>query len=60
VRNPLVDFALTEAAYTVVRILQEFSSVNGPDDEVVELLGPEKQAATLTVSTNLGCGVWIE
>jgi hypothetical protein len=60
VRNLLVDFALAEAAYTVVRILQEFSSVKIPDDEPAELLGLEKKVLTLTMSIGQGCRVLIE
>lgn len=52
-----MDFALTEAAYTVVRILQEFAFVKIPNDEPAEMLGLEKQALTLTMSIGQGCRV---
>lgn len=55
----IVDFALTEAAYTVVRILQEFPSVKLSDDETVELPGTEKQAINFTMSIGEGCKVSI-
>jgi hypothetical protein len=54
-----VDFALTEAAYTVVRLLQEFPTIVLPDDELVELTGVEKQTTTLVVSITNGCKVEI-
>jgi hypothetical protein len=60
VRNLLVDFALAEAAYTVVRIIQEFASVRIPDDEPAELLGFENQALKLTMLIDQGCRVLIE
>ena len=34
-----VDFALTEAAYAVVRIIQRFHTIKLPDDVTVELTG---------------------
>ena len=52
-----MDFALTEAAYTVVRILQTFPSIRLPTGEVAELIGVEKQSITLTVSSSNGCKV---
>jgi hypothetical protein len=55
-----VDFALAEAAYTVVRILREFASVKIPDDEPAELLDFENQALKLTMSIGQGCRVLIE
>jgi hypothetical protein len=53
----IVDFALTEAAYTVVRLLQEFPSIKLPEGETVELTGVEKQTMTLVVSITDGCCV---
>jgi hypothetical protein len=53
----LVDFALTEAGYTVVRLLQRFQSIKLPAGERVELVGVEKQDMTLVISIKEGCKV---
>ena len=37
-----VDFALVEAAYAVVRIIQRFPTIKLPEGEKVELGGIEK------------------
>jgi hypothetical protein len=52
-----VDFALTEAAYVVVRLLQSFGDIRLPEGEAVELVGVEKQVTTLVVSIKEGCKV---
>ncbi|KAH8725091.1 cytochrome P450 alkane hydroxylase [Phaeosphaeriaceae sp. PMI808] len=52
-----LDFALTEAGYTVVRLLQRFQTVKLPEGERVELVGVEKQNTTLVVSIKDGCKV---
>lgn len=52
-----VDFALTEAAYAVVRIIQRFQTIKLPDGADVELTGVEKQTITLVVSVTEGCKV---
>jgi hypothetical protein len=52
-----VDFALTEAAYAVVRIIQRFQTIKLPDGADVELAGVEKQTVTLVVSVTEGCKV---
>jgi hypothetical protein len=52
-----VDFALTEAAITVVRLIQRFPSILLPKGELVELTGVEKQTTTLVVSITNGCNV---
>jgi cytochrome P450 len=50
------EFALLEAGYTIVRILQVFESIQmvGADWPVV---GQEKQVLTLVVSSSDGCCV---
>lgn len=53
----LVDFALTEAAYAIVRIFQRFPSIRLPEGERVELLGVEKQTVTLVLQITEGCKV---
>jgi len=55
-----VDFALTEAAYTVFRILQRFPDITIPTGEKVELVGVEKQIITLVISIAEGCKVHIQ
>jgi hypothetical protein len=53
----IVDFAMTETAYTVVRLLQRFSVLEKPDDEVDERTGREKQSMTLVLAITNGCRV---
>jgi hypothetical protein len=53
----LVDFALTEAAYVVVRLIQNFGNIRLPEGESVELVGDEKQVTTLVLSIQEGCKV---
>ena len=55
-----VDFALSEAAYTVFRILQTFPNIAIPSGEKVELVGVEKQTITLVISIAEGCKVHIQ
>ncbi|KFZ23149.1 hypothetical protein V502_02370 [Pseudogymnoascus sp. VKM F-4520 (FW-2644)] len=52
-----MDFALTEAAYTVVQIIQKFPTIKLPKGEHVELLGVEKQKITMVLSIKGGCNV---
>ena len=52
-----VDFALTEAAYTVVRLLHGFPVIRLPAGHKVEILGVEKQTMTLVLSSTEGCMV---
>ncbi len=52
-----MDLALTEAAYTIVQILQKFPTIKLPEGEVVELMGVEKQKMTLVMSITEGCKV---
>jgi hypothetical protein len=53
----LVDFALTEAAYTVVRLLLSFPSIRLPAGHKVNLVGVEKQDMTLVIKSTEGCMV---
>ncbi|KAI1182506.1 cytochrome P450 alkane hydroxylase [Nemania serpens] len=52
-----MDFALTEAAYVVTRILQRYPKVGLPEGEKVELVGVEKQVTTLVLQIAEGCKV---
>ncbi|KAF1843674.1 cytochrome P450 alkane hydroxylase [Cucurbitaria berberidis CBS 394.84] len=54
-----MDFALSEAGYTVVRLLQRFQNIKLPEGETVELIGVEKQVMTLVVAIKDGCKVEI-
>lgn len=54
-----MDFALTEAAYVTVRLLQRFASIKLPEGEKVEVVGVEKQTMTLVISIKEGCKVSI-
>jgi hypothetical protein len=73
VGKPLEDFALTEAAYTIVRILQKFPVIKpGPftksqtqtwlgysshQTEAIEKVAKERQKMTLVMSLGDGCPV---
>ncbi len=52
-----MDFALTEAAYIITRILQRYRKIVLPDGEKVELVGVEKQTTTLVLKIGEGCKV---
>ena len=52
-----MDFALTEAAYTVVRLLLKFPVIRLPTGLKAELTGVEKQTITLVLSSTEGCMV---
>lgn len=53
----VVDLAMTEAAYTVVRLLQRFPVLEKPDDEVEVRTGKEQQTMTLVLAITNGCRV---
>lgn len=55
-----MDFALTEAAYTVIRLLQRFPNMRLPASEKVDLIGTEKQTMTIVVGPREGCLVDID
>lgn len=55
----LVDFAETEAAYTLVRLIQRFPDIRLPDGETIALTGAEKQTTSLVLSITDGCRVRI-
>jgi len=52
-----VDFALTEAAYAIVRIFQRYPSITLPEGEKIEVVGVEKQTVTLVLQITEGCKV---
>jgi hypothetical protein len=54
----LVDFALTQAAYAVIRLLQEFPDISLPTGESMEIIGVEKQKMTVVISISNGC--WVQ
>lgn len=50
-----LDFGLTEAAYTIVRLIQKFPNMSLAPEAKVELVGVEKQTMTLVLSITEGC-----
>jgi cytochrome P450 len=54
------DFALMEASYTVVRLLQTFPDIELPEGESVEPVGSERQTLTLVLSSADGCRVKVK
>jgi hypothetical protein len=58
--NSSVDFAVTEPAYTVVRIIQRFQTIKLPEGAVVELTGAEKQTMTMVMSITESCKVELD
>ncbi len=52
-----MDFAITEAAYTVIRLLQHFPVMRLPAGQKFDLTGVEKQTMTLVLSSTEGCMV---
>jgi hypothetical protein len=52
-----VDFALTEAAYTVVRILQEYPDIGLPEGTRIDPVGAERQVMTLVIKCADECKV---
>ncbi|KAL9059030.1 MAG: hypothetical protein Q9162_001418 [Coniocarpon cinnabarinum] len=51
------DFALLEAYYVIIRIVQTFPQIRLPADEKVEPIGAEGQVFSLTVAPADGCRV---
>ncbi|KAI9762274.1 MAG: hypothetical protein M1835_008048 [Candelina submexicana] len=54
------DFALVEASYAVVQILQTFPNMKMPPDQVYEKTGSERQKMTLVMAITDGCVVQLE
>lgn len=54
---PAEDFALTEVAYTIVRLLQRYPVIKLPEGERVDVVGEEKQTMTLVIQIADGCRV---
>ena len=51
------DFALMEASYGIIRIIQTFPNMRLPPDLEIEEVGMEKQALTITLAIANGCRV---
>ena len=51
------DFALSEASYAIIRIVQTFPNVRLPPDMKKEKTGQERQNLTIVVSSAEGCKV---
>ena len=49
------DFALTEAAYMVVRLLHRFPGIRFLADQKIEIVGVERQTMTLVLSSTEDC-----
>lgn len=49
------DFALIEASYTVVRMLQTYPVIEMPEGQAFEKTGSEKQKMTLVMAVGDGC-----
>ncbi|KAF8853501.1 cytochrome P450 [Acephala macrosclerotiorum] len=54
------DFALSEASYSIVRLLQAYPNLKLPPGTVVEPTGQEKQVLTLVVSSLERCKVVLD
>lgn len=54
------DFALTEASYAIIRIIQAFPKLRLPPGTVIVPPGEEKQALTIVVSSAEGCKVLLD
>jgi hypothetical protein len=59
-KTRIVDFAMTEAALAVVRILQEFPVIKLPTDETVVKTGKERQTITIVLAVGDGCRICFE
>ncbi|OQU99595.1 hypothetical protein CLAIMM_05205 [Cladophialophora immunda] len=55
-----MDFAVTEAAYAIVRLIQRFPIIKLPPNEMLEPTGVEKQTMTLVLSITRGCKVELQ
>ena len=53
----LVDFAVTEAAYTVVRLLQAFKTIKLPEGKPLVPTGSERQNLAVVMTIGEGCHV---
>ena len=51
------DFAIMEVSYTIVRLLQAFTTIRLPNGEKNEPVGSERQRLTLVLSSADGCRV---
>ncbi|KAI9710442.1 MAG: hypothetical protein M1812_007410 [Candelaria pacifica] len=54
------DFALVEASYAIVQILQTFPTIKMPPDQGFERTGSERQKMTLVMAITDGCVVQLE
>ncbi|KAL5352794.1 hypothetical protein ACLOAV_002742 [Pseudogymnoascus australis] len=51
------DFALTEASFTIVRLIQAFPNLRLPPGASTDPIGQERQSLTIVVSSADGCKV---
>lgn len=55
--SPTEEFAILEASYTIVRLLQTFKSIELVDEETVDQRDHPKHTVTLVVASANGCKV---
>jgi hypothetical protein len=53
--NCAEDFALTEAAYAIARMIHSYPKIRLPPKITPELVGQEKQTLTIVVCSAEGC-----
>lgn len=53
------DFALIEASYTVVRLLQKYQSIKMDEHQANQRTGSESQKTTLVMSVGDGCVLYL-
>jgi hypothetical protein len=51
------DFAIVEASYTIVRLLQTFKDFEYDPDQEVPKVGEERQEVTLVLASADGCHI---
>lgn len=51
------DFAIVEASYTIVRLLQTFRDVEYDPDQEMTKVGEERQDVTLVLASADGCHI---
>ena len=51
----LEDFALLEASYAIVRLIQKYPYLEVPDGDSGAAIGDEKQALALVMTSGEGC-----
>jgi len=55
-----VDFAMTEAAFAVVKLLERFPVIKLPAGETVVKTGQERQTITIVLAVGDGCRICVQ